>query len=171
MNETEQKEVFDSWLSTHKGLLFKVVRAYAFTTHDTEDLFQEIVLAVWNSVPSFRQESALTTWLYRVALYTAIAWSKKEKRHASKTKTVVADESLLFELKPKSDARLDWLYDQIARLDEVDRSLMLLMLDGFSYRQMAETLGISESHVGVKLNRLRRQLKKMGRQSGPVEHQ
>ena len=168
MNETEQKKVFDDWLVRHKGLLFKVVRAHAFNTHDREDLFQEIVLAVWNSIPAFREESALTTWLYRVSLYSAIAWSKKEKKHTKKKQTLGSDDSILVQLPPVEDARLDWLYEQIAKLDEVDRSLMLLMLDGFSYRQMAETLGISESHVGVKLNRLKLQLKKVGRGAGTV---
>lgn len=168
MNETEQKEVFDDWLSRHKGLLFKVVRSYAFTTHDREDLFQEIVLAVWNSVPGFREESSLTTWLYRISLYTAIAWSQKEKKYATPKQSLGPDDGLLVQLPPVSDPKLDWLYEQIAKLDEVDRSLMLLMLEGFSYRQMSETLGISESHVGVKLNRLKRQLKKIGRSANPV---
>lgn len=168
MNETEQKNAFDDWLGEHKGLLFKVVRAYAFTAHDREDLFQEIVLAVWNSVPRFREESALTTWLYRISLYTAIAWSKKEKKYVRPKQSLGPDDSLLVQLPAVNDPKLDWLYEQIEKLDEVDRSLMLLMLDGFSYRQMAETLGISESHVGVKLNRLKRQLKSIGRSADSV---
>ena len=165
MNQTKRKQIFDDWLREHKGLLFKVVRSYAFNTHDREDLFQDIVLAVWNSVPGFREESSLTTWLYRISLYTAIAWSKKEKKHTVKKQALSSDDSILVELPSSNDTRLDWLYEQIAKLEEVDRSLMLLLLEGFSYRQMAETIGISESHVGVKINRLKTQLKHISQNS------
>ena len=78
MEESEQKRIFDDWIGTFKGLLFRVVHAYAFTRHDREDLFQEIATQVWNSIPRFRGDSAATTWLYRVALNSALAWSRKE---------------------------------------------------------------------------------------------
>ena len=65
MEEREQRRIFDEWRSRHKGLLFKVVHAYSFTSHDRDDLFQEIATQVWNSIPRFRAESAVTTWLYR----------------------------------------------------------------------------------------------------------
>lgn len=158
MNENEQLQVFDDWLSKHKGLLFKVVRAYAFTTHDQEDLFQEITLQVWDSIPNFRQQSAVTTWLYRVALYSAIAWSKKEKKQTDIKQTLAGSGPALSKAVARNDPRLDWIYEQISKLDEIDRSLTLLLLDGFSYREMAEALGISESNVGVKINRIKKHL-------------
>jgi RNA polymerase sigma-70 factor (ECF subfamily) len=73
MRFSEQQAIFDSWLSTYKGVLFKVVRAYAFTRHDQEDLFQEIATQMWISVPGFEGNSAPSTWIYRVALNTAPA--------------------------------------------------------------------------------------------------
>jgi RNA polymerase sigma-70 factor (ECF subfamily) len=79
MEESEQQNIFESWLSQHQGLLFKVVRAYAPTLSGQDDLFQEILLQVWRSIPSFRQESAVTTWLYRIALNTALKWTKIKK--------------------------------------------------------------------------------------------
>ena len=81
MIEAEQRRIFDEWLDTHKGLFFKVVRAYAFTPQDQEDLFQEIALQVWHSVPNFRGESKVSTWIYRVALYAAMSWTRQEKKH------------------------------------------------------------------------------------------
>lgn len=158
MKKREQKRIFDDWLSRHKGLLFKVVRAYAFTAHDQDDLFQEIATQVWHSVPKFRGESAETTWLYRVALYVAIAWSKRERKHRDNKDPLDAIEPTLTETARGNDDRLVWLYEQIAQLDEIDRSLTLLLLDGFSYREMAETLGITESNVGVKINRIKTRL-------------
>ncbi|MEJ0038036.1 MAG: sigma-70 family RNA polymerase sigma factor [Gammaproteobacteria bacterium] len=153
----DQQKTFDEWMRAHKGLLFKVVRSYAFTPHDREDLFQEIATQVWRSIPSFRQESAVTTWLYRVALNCALAWSRDRKKHPEAT-DLEAMEITLQESPEAKNPRLEWLYEQIAKLNEVDRSLTLLLLDGFSYRDIAETLGLSESNVGVKLNRIKARL-------------
>ena len=158
MKESEQTGIFDEWLARHRGLLFKVVRAYAFTSHDQDDLFQEIATHVWNSIPRFRAESAVTTWLYRVAFNTAHAWSRKEQRHRRRTESLNGADPTLTETPRARDHRLGWLYEQIAQLDHVDRSLTLLLLDGFSYREMAETLGITESNVGVKINRIKAHL-------------
>lgn len=77
MDEDKQKQTFDDWLAQHRGLIFKVVRAYAFTPPDQDDLFQEITTQIWSSIPQFRGNSAVTTWLYRVAWNTALAWLRK----------------------------------------------------------------------------------------------
>jgi RNA polymerase sigma-70 factor (ECF subfamily) len=164
MEVSEQSRIFDEWLSRHKGLLFKVVHAYGFTSHDRDDLFQEIATQVWNSIPRFRAESAVTTWLYRVALNSALAWSRKERKHRDRTQLLEGHEPALRETSRVEDHRLGWLYEQIAQLDHVDRSLTLLLLDGYSYREMAETLGISESYVGVKINRIKTHLKNLTRE-------
>ena len=158
MKPDQQQRIFGEWLDRHRGLLFKVVRAYAFNAHDQQDLFQEIATQVWNSVPKFRGESAVTTWIYRVALYAAIAWSKKERKHRTRHRTIDGNQYPLLQAAATSDPRLDWLYEQIAQLDEIDRSLTLMMLDGFSYKEIGATLGITPSHVGVKLNRIKKRL-------------
>lgn len=158
MTEARQLEIFDNWLHQHKALLFKVVRAYAFSKESRQDLFQEISIQVWKSVPNFRKESAVTTWLYRVALNTAIRWNQKEKKHQNRQQDLADYEHLLEKKKEKTDPRLDWLYEEISRLDEIDRSLCLLMLDGFNYREMSDILGISESNVGVKIYRIKKYL-------------
>ena len=155
MNETEQLDILKTWLKLYKGLLFKVVRS--FTIADRDDLFQEIVIQVWNSIPAFRQESSVSTWLYRIALNTAIKWTKKEKKYAG-AETLDNLENLLQENKISIDERLTWLYEEIGQLDAIDRSVALLMLDGFSYKEMSAVLGISESNVGVKINRIKKQL-------------
>jgi RNA polymerase sigma-70 factor (ECF subfamily) len=166
MDEPAQRRIFEAWLSRHRGLLFKVVRAYTFTSHDQDDLFQEIVTQVWNSIPRYQAKSAETTWLYRVALNTALAWSRRERRHRGRTQALNGVEPALLPAAHPPDRRLSWLYEQIAQLDHVDRSLTLLLLDGFSYREMAETLGITESNVGVKINRIKAHLTKLS-QEGP----
>ena len=156
MDEPEQKRILDDWLSTHRGLLLKVLRAFAFTAHDQDDLFQEIAFQLWNSIPNFKRASAASTWVYRVALYSGIKWAKKEQRRAEKHEPL--DLSAHTEnLTPQNeDPRVAWLYQQIARLAPIDRSLMLLVLEGLSYQEMADTLGLSESNVGVKINRIKK---------------
>ena len=155
MTEKEQRVILEEWLKLHKGLLFKVVRAYTVT--DFDDLFQEIIIQVWRSIPSFRQEAAVTTWLYRIALNTAIKWTKKEKKYTG-AETLDHVQHLLQENRTALDERLNWLYAEIYKLDEIDRSVFLLLLDGSSYKEMSATLGISESNVGVKINRIKKQL-------------
>ena len=157
MTEKEQKQIFEDWLSQHKGLIFKIVRAYAFTVADQDDLFQEIIIQVWHSIPAFRKESAVTTWLYRVSLNTAIKWTKKERKH-NQAEALEGVQHILEEGRMQTDERLTWLYEEIYKLDEIDRSITLLLLEGFSYKEMASILGITESNVGVKINRVKKLL-------------
>ena len=157
MTEEKQKEIFTSWLDKYKALFFKVVHAYAFTAMDKDDLFQEITMQVWHSIPAFREESAVTTWLYRISLNTAIKWTKKEQNH-NRAESLEHVEHLLQENQKPIDERLSWLYQEIYKLNEIDRSVTLLLLDNFSYREISGILGISESNVGVKITRIKKQL-------------
>jgi RNA polymerase sigma-70 factor, ECF subfamily len=158
VTEKEQKDIFENWLHQHKALLFKIIRAYAFTETDRDDLFQEITIQVWNSIPTFRQESSVTTWLYRISLNTAIKWTRKERKHNEAKESIDTIEHILHESKIQVDDRLIWLYEEISRLDEIDRSITLLLLEGFSYKEMAGIIGISESNIGVKINRIKKHL-------------
>jgi RNA polymerase sigma-70 factor (ECF subfamily) len=165
VHDSERERIFGDWLASHKGILFKVVHAYAFEHADRQDLFQEIAIQVWRSVEAFRGESSVPTWMYRVALNTAIAWTRKEDRHQRGKETLESAESLLTsEPSARPDPRLEWLYRQIAQLKEVDRSVALLLLDGFSYKEIAAITGLTESNVGVKINRIKWALagKRMG---------
>jgi RNA polymerase sigma-70 factor, ECF subfamily len=162
MKESEQQHIFNTWLSQYKALLFKVVRAYAFTEFDRDDLFQEITIQVWHSIPKFRHESAVSTWLYRVSLNTAMRWSMKEKKHSDGRESIEglpsAHPLLLQEQATHNDEKLAWLYAEIALLSEVERSLTLLLLDGFSYKEMADMVGLTETNIGVKIHRIKRHL-------------
>ena len=153
---SDRDRIFGEWLATHKGILFKVVHAYAFEHADRQDLFQEIVIQVWHSVDAFRGESSVPTWIYRVALNTAIAWTRKEDRHQrGKQPLALVEPWLTAGSSDVRDHRVEWLYAQIAQLKDVDRSVALLLLDGFSYKEIASIFGISESNVGVKINRIK----------------
>jgi|SRR5687768_7018320 RNA polymerase sigma-70 factor (ECF subfamily) len=156
MDHAERDRIFGEWLAGHKGILFKVVHAYAFEHADRQDLFQEVVIQVWRSVDAFRGDSSVPTWMYRVALNTAIAWNRKEHKHQRGKQPLHILEGLLTTASTDGrDPRLEWLYRQIAELKDVDRSVALLLLDGFSYREIAAIVGITESNVGVKINRIK----------------
>lgn len=155
------------WLTRHEGLLLKIVRAFSCSLHDQEDLFQEIVFQLWKSAERYNSEKAAeTTWIYRIGLNTAISWSRRESTRQRGGQQLSHVASLLGSQPDESDPRLDWLYEQIGQLDSVDRSLTLMMLDGFSYQEMSETLGMSISHVGVKLNRIKKQLTEKAKEIG-----
>ena len=162
MNDTEQKRILDEWLHSHRGLLFKALRAFAFSAHDQDDLFQEIAFQLWQSIPNFKGDSSVSTWVYRVALYSAIKWSQKEQRRSDQHEDLDVSSYVPCNQPSDDDPRVAWLYEQISKLAPIDRSLILLQLEGLSYQEMSEALGISESNVGVKINRIKN---KISRQS------
>ena len=154
---------FRRWLADYVGLMWKVVRAFTETQADQEDLLQEISLQLWSSLPAFRGEAKESTWIYRVAFNTALVWKRDEKRRCAKHENflelnVPLDESPHQPGQAHADEMVQMLYAAIRQLPKLDASLALMHLDGVSYREMSEVLGITESNVGVKLNRIRKQL-------------
>lgn len=154
MTEAERNRIFEQWFAAHQAILFKVARAYGASEADREDLFQEIILQVWHSIDAFRGNCAISTWIYRVALNSALAWGRSQGKHSRGRQDFEASTALL-QAPPVQDPRIDWIYARVAELDEVNRSLALLMLDGFSYREMSQILGLSESNIGTKINRIK----------------
>ena len=162
MGIADHERRFRQWLSEHTGLLLKVVRSFAEGRADQDDLFQEILLQVWLSLPSFREESRPTTWLYRVALNTALAWKRNEKKRRGRQSSLPVTEPVDQTGSPADAERngqmVDQLYSAIRALPPARRALVVLYLDGFTYEEISEVVGISESNVGVSLNRIKRQL-------------
>lgn len=171
MTAEEQEKVFRRWLAEHAGLMWKVVRAFAGEPADQSDLLQEISLQLWMSLPALRGEAKESTWIYRVAFNTALVWKRDEKRrHAKHEKffelNIPPDEPPHQPGQPHADEMVQMLYDAIRQLPKLDTSLALMHLDGLSYREMSSVLGITESNVGVKLNRIRKQLAEMLKGAG-----
>ncbi len=149
---------FKSWLEEHGGLVLKVARAYTLTKEECEDLAQEILLQVWRSLPQFQGKASAHTWFYRVALNTALSWHRKERRRRERQQSLVDTETLPMAGLDSSQQlqqreTVERLYTAIQQLSKMDAALVLLYLEDLSYHEMAEVLGISESNVGVKLNR------------------
>jgi RNA polymerase sigma-70 factor (ECF subfamily) len=163
MTAQDQEAIFRRWLAEHLGLMLKVVRGCAAAPQDQDDLFQDVLLQVWSSIPAFRGEAKETTWIYRVAFNTAMAWRRVERRRREGHETF-----LKLDISPQvqpghtdslpEQEVVQQLYAAIRQLPKVDASLALMHLDGLSYQEMAAVVGISENYIGVRLNRIRKQL-------------
>jgi len=157
---------FRDWLTDHSGAVLKVARAYTVTVDDCQDLAQEILLQVWRSLPQFEGRSRPSTWFYRVALNTALGWHRKERRRQTHHRAMVEIQDIPVDgLDGAQQACqreiVERLYAAIRQLPRANAALVLLYLDDFSYHDMADVLGISESNVGVKLNRAKQALSEL----------
>ncbi len=150
---------FKEWVDEHLGLILRVVRAFAGTADDQDDLFQEILLQIWLSIPRFGGRAKVSTWLYKVAFNTALVWNRSEKtRRKHRDRLVTLAPQTQTNDSQQSQEIIGRLYEAIRKLQKVDASIVLMHLDGLAYGEMAEILGISENNVGVKLNRAKKQL-------------
>ena len=150
----------------HRLLLYKVCRVYCFTEVDRQDLFQEIVIQLWKSYPGFRGDSKFSTWLYRIALNTAISDLRKHKRRPSTTSTDDIPPALPEMTWPgEEEQQLQQLYAAINRLSDVEKALVMLYLEDKSYEEMEEIMGINQNNLRVKMNRIREKLRKMTKEA------
>ena len=150
-------------MENHSGILHKIANSYCRNPEERPDLIQEIVLQLWRSYDTFDDSHRFSTWMYRVALNVAISYYRKEVRRSGTT--VLAEESALdsamaeHTVDSESD-ELRMLYGRIHRLDALNRALLLLYLEGQRNAMIAEILGISESNVATKINRLKQELRR-----------
>lgn len=162
---SNQKEIaFAQQVKEHEMLIYKVCRIYAATEADRDDLYQEIVLQLWHSFEKFRGESKFSTWLYRVAINTAISGLRKRKDFISSFEPaqlpVVADEP-----PGNEEVRLTELYRAVGQLNLIERAIVMLYLEDRSYDEMQEILGINSGSLRVKMTRIKDKLRQMTKNS------
>ena len=161
MPTTETEQEFEERIREHELLLHKVCRMYAYTDADHKDLFQDIVVQLWQAYPKFKGEAKFSTWLYRVSINTAISGRRKKKgfvitsdplelpvHHTDDESTHVEDEW-----------RLQTLYKAIGHLNEVEKAIVMLYMEERSYEEMQDILGITVGTLRVKMNRIREKLR------------
>ncbi len=156
MTATEQEGLFQSLLERHKGILYKVCNGYCRNREDREDLAQEIAIHLWRSFPRFDPSQRFSTWMYRIALNVAISFYRRE---STRTRYVLAGDEPLLNAVDESAGQSDdlaILHQFIERLDPMNKALVLLYLDGYSYQEIADVLGLTETNVATKINRLKR---------------
>jgi RNA polymerase sigma-70 factor (ECF subfamily) len=158
------KEQFQNMIATHQGLIFKVCHMYCDNPEDKEDLFQDVLLQLWRAYPGFKGQSKVSTWLYQVALNTALAGLRKRKRAHQFDQLNDAAFEVPVENSPADEKRAD-MYAAIKLLTDIERAVTMLYMDEFSYREIGEILGLTESNVGVKLNKVKTKLKAILKQA------
>ncbi len=158
----EKEQIFSKLIKDNQGLIIKVSRLYTNSLEDEEDLFQEIVLQLWRSYDTFKGQSKISTWMYRVALNTAITLFRKKKK-SPKTDELMEhhQRDYLEDDNDEKQSQIALLYKVIKLLPRVERAIVVMYLDDQPYREIAETLGISEVNARVKMNRLKKTLKEL----------
>jgi RNA polymerase sigma-70 factor (ECF subfamily) len=144
----------------NQGIINKIVRIYANAPTDAEDLSQEIILQLWRSFPNYRGDCKYSTWMYKVALNTAITFLRKSKRRSEKELPMEGNEAAAC-VATSGDEDVEILYDGIQKLRKIDRAIIMLYLEDASYEEIASIIGISKSNVSVRLVRIKRKLKKI----------
>ena len=154
----EKEREFTDLIRDHQGIIFKVTTMYCNNEQDQKDLYQDIVYQIWKSFDSFKENSKRSTWMYRVAMNTAITHYKKMKRSVG---AVAMDKVVLAQIDSENEAmeeKISLLYRHIHQLDLLDKGLMLLLLEGKKYDEIAEITGLSNSNVGTRISRIKRKL-------------
>ncbi len=155
-NQKEIEKEFIDQIQKHQGILHKICFVYSNRNADKKDLYQEIVLQLWKSYPAFRQEAKFSTWMYRVALNTAITLNKKAALFGNH-KTQLSDEYAIAEIIDYSED-IKILYKAISKLSKIEKAIVMLWLEEKAYSEIAEIVGISEKNVSVKLVRSKKKL-------------
>jgi len=156
------QEEFVRQVQANQGILRKICRLYGQTQPDREDLFQEIVVQLWKALPKFQGQSKFSTWLYRVALNTAISDFRKKRRSLPVSEIEVASLEIKSEVvEVTKEERLNAMYVAISGLPEIDKAIVMLYLEDKSYEEMEDILGISAGNLRVKMNRIKEKLRQL----------
>ena len=152
------RQRFEQILEHNRRRMAAIARSYA-APEDQEDLFQEMLLQIWKSLGSFEGRAALDTWIYRVALNTAITYRRKtleRRQHVEHPGELPEPKAHLSQNQAAPGRELRILEEFIRTLNKIDRAVFLLYLEDLSYRQISEITGLTENHVGVRLSRIKR---------------
>lgn len=153
------KKDFSELIDNNQAIIHKITMVYANNRADREDLFQEICLQLWKAYPNFREEAKFSTWMYRVALNTAISTVRKEKHKVAFEP--LRENDRISEDSTDETEKVKVLYQAISGLNNIDKAMILLWLDEKSYDEIAAIMGTTKSNVSVKLVRIKRKLEEL----------
>ncbi|NTE05672.1 sigma-70 family RNA polymerase sigma factor [Agrobacterium tumefaciens] len=162
----ENEKLFLSLINQHRAIIHKISKMYMNNSEDQQDLFQEIVLQLWKAYPTFKGNSKFSTWLYRVALNTALVYFKKAYRKIDRTPLEESIDIIDLNDSEAKEEKLSYLYKAVQELNAVEKALIFLFLENQSHREISENLGISEINARVKLNRTKEKLQIIIKKNG-----
>lgn len=152
------KDTFLKIIDSHRLIIFKVCNGYCRDAEDQKDLVQEVILQLWNAFDKYDEQYKLSTWIYRIALNVAISNYRKTKTKSQYFTRLDQDFVGIEEVNEENE-ELNQLQSFINQLDELNKALMMMYLDGYSHAEIADTLDISKTNVGSKINRIKHKLK------------
>jgi RNA polymerase sigma factor (sigma-70 family) len=160
MDTANRDLLFQQAVDEHMGIFLKTAHGFASGAADRDDLVQEMLLAAWQALPGCNGRCKLSTFLYRVAHNRALNWQRSRIRYDRKLEHFSQHPQLVIERREPDgqEQKLEWLYAVIRGLPPLDRTLIMLQLDGLSHQEMADVTGFSETNVGVRLHRIKRWL-------------
>jgi RNA polymerase sigma-70 factor (ECF subfamily) len=155
----QKEEKFIRIIKENEAVIFKITTLYTDNRDDQKDLYQDVVYQLWKSFDSFRAESKISTWMYRIAMNTALTRLKKSKRMGNSVSMdkVVMQQTENYD--PEFEEKLKQLYAHIKQLNILEKGLMLLLLEGKKYEEIAKITGLSPSNVGTRISRIKQKLK------------
>ena len=154
----QQEKDFSRMIREQKATIYTVCYMFSKDKEEIDDLFQEVLVKLWQGYDSFQGKSDLRTWIYRVSLNTCISIDRKKKRRKTQPLLEGVD---LFDKNDADNRQTDLLHERIGRLQAFDRAIVLLWLENLSYEEIAQIVGISVKNVSVRLYRIKEQLKQM----------
>lgn len=149
------KQAFLATITQHQGMLHKLCRLYRDTPEDREDLFQEMIYQLWKSFPSFKGNAKISTWIYRIALNTALASFRKKSLPVTYTDTFPE----IAQPDYRDNEQQELFFGALKQLSDAEKAIIALYLEDMSYQEIAGIIGIEENYVGVKLNRIKNKIK------------
>jgi len=160
MTDSRQKDQFLYILEKNIGIIIKIARAYSKTLHDKEDLINDITLELWKSFGRFKGNSKISTWIYRIALNTSMNYKRKREKdrlYFLDDLKQIENQSWLIEQPDSSHSEI--LYQCIDELNQLNKAIILLYLDGNSHDEISDIIGISKTNVGTRISRIKEQIK------------
>jgi len=157
----DKSDIFISTIETHKGIIYKIAKLYCGNDENRKDLVQEILLQLWKSFDNYDKQYKHSTWIYRIALNVAISFYRKEKSRAKFSDSFREDIFQTADIVKDADIeeKTSLLWNFLNGLKELDKALMLLYLEGENHKEIAEIIGITETNVSTKINRIKTLLK------------
>ncbi|MDT0686288.1 RNA polymerase sigma factor [Autumnicola psychrophila] len=155
------KDFYSQSILPYAGIIIKICRAYTDTEEDFQDYYQEVCLQIWNSRNSFREESKWSTWIYRISLNVCMSLLRKSKKKQVRASDYIEVQNVPDEEKAFQDESLKLLYKTIRQLSELDRAIILLYLEEKSYKEIAAIIGTTSNNIGVRITRIKKQLKNL----------
>lgn len=158
-------EYFKNIYQEVSAKVYRLCLGYTGNREDAEDLFQDIMILIWNNLHTFRNESSVNTWIFRIAVNRALLYVKRRSRKEKLVQTLYQSNHQKIELSEETDSKegkeeiINFLYARIAELEELDRIIISMILEGCSYKEISDVLGINISNVGVRINRIKNKLK------------